>query len=235
MIQPNFGAIQQAMRLRKAMNCVRREIVALKSDDINAAWTGGMAFAKHKWGNVVNDTRQARHKSVAANSREMMHADSAAERGVVVDVHMASQKRGIGHNDVVAKLAVVGYVAGGHQEVVMPDPRNAVFLLASAIDRHPFADDVVRADHHLRLATSVADILRLRANDDTREEMVVFSQNHLPHKRHVVFQPSPTANFYVGTNDAERPDRHVVADFGTRVDRDVVSDGDGHSDQQEYG
>ena len=84
-------------------------------------------------------------------------------------MHVAAQQRAVGHDDVVAQLAIVGHVAAGHQEVLVADPRDAVFFFAAAIDRHAFADDVVVADDDLRVAAGVADVLRLAADDDVRD------------------------------------------------------------------
>ena len=81
----------------------------------------------------------------------MMHADAAAERGMIVNMNVAAQQRAVGHDNVIAHFAIVGDVATGHQKVVAADARDAVFLFTGAIDRDAFAKDVVIADDDLRV------------------------------------------------------------------------------------
>ena len=132
------------MGLGQAIDHVRRELVPLERHDVDAPRPGRRAFAEHERRHVVQHAAQAADEAVAADRREMMHGHGARERGVVVDVNVPAQQRAVGHDDVVAELAVVGHVATGHQEVVVADPRDAVFLFAAAIDRHAFADRCCR-------------------------------------------------------------------------------------------
>ncbi len=85
-----------------------------------------------------------------------------------LDVDVSGQQRAVGDRDVIAKLAVVGHVGGGHQEVMAPDPGHAVFLLRAAIDRDPLADDVMVADLDPGGGPLVRDILGLAADDGER-------------------------------------------------------------------
>ena len=140
-------------------------------------------------------------------------ATAAGKRGVVVDVDVSAQQRGVGDDDVVAQLAIVGDVAAGHEEVAVADAGDALFLFRGAVDRHALADDVVVADDHLRVGAAVADVLRLAADDDARVDVVAAADGDVAHQGDVVFQPRSAADPHLGTDDAERADLDVVVDF----------------------
>ena len=109
----------------------------------------GIALDEHVRRHVVADGAQSGDEAVAADGGEMVNGHGAGKRGVVVDVDVAGQQRAVGDDDVVAQLAVVGDVAAGHQEIVVADAGDAVFLFRGAIDRDALADDVVVADDDL--------------------------------------------------------------------------------------
>ena len=161
----------------------------LQRHDIDATRPGRCAFAEHERRHIVQHAAQSADKAVAADRRKVVHGHRAAQRGVVVDVHMPAQQRAVGHDDVVAQLAVVGDVAAGHQEILVAEPRDAVFFFAAAIDRHAFANDVAVADHDLGVAAGVADVLRLAADHDVRIDDVIVADRHVAHDRHGVQQP----------------------------------------------
>ena len=174
----------------------------LEGHDVDAPRPGRRAFAQHERRHVVQHAAQAADEAVAADRREMMHGHGAAERGVIVDVHVPAQQRAVGHDDVVAQLAVVGHVAAGHQEILVADPRDAVFFFAAAIDRDAFADDVAVADDDLRVAAGVADVLRLAADDDVGIDDVVAADRHVAHDRDRVQQPRAALDAHVRADDA---------------------------------
>ena len=66
-----------------------------------------------------------------------MHADAAGDRHVRLDVAVAAQHRVVGDDDPILDDAVVRDVDVHHQEVVRPEPGDALLLLAAAVDRHP--------------------------------------------------------------------------------------------------
>ena len=184
-VEADLRPIDQAMGLGQAIDHVRRKLVPLQGHDVDAPRPGRRAFAQHERRHVVQHAAQTADEAVAADRREVVHGHGAGDRRVIVDVHVPAQQRAVGHDDVVAQLAVVGHVAAGHQEILVADPRDAVFLLAAAIDRHAFADHVAVADDDLRVAAGVADVLRLAADDDVRIDHVVAADRHVAHDRHV--------------------------------------------------
>ena len=120
---------------------------------------------------------QAAGKAEAADRAKMMHGHAAGNRRVVVHVNVAAQQRGVGHDHAAADAAIVGDVAAGHDEAVAAERGDAVFLFAAAVDRHAFADDVVVADDHLRVAAAIADVLRIAAEHGAGKDAVVLRRS----------------------------------------------------------
>ena len=52
---------------------------------------------------------------------ELVHTDAAADEGAFADGDIAAEKSAIGHDDMVADLAIMGDVRIGHHENVMAD------------------------------------------------------------------------------------------------------------------
>ncbi len=221
MIQSDLGSIQQAMRFGQALDGFGRELIALQRDHVDAARPGRMSLDQHERRHVVQHSAQAADEAVAADRGVMVHGHGAGERGMIVDVHVPAQQRAVGDHDVVAQFAVVGHVAAGHEEVVVPDGGDAVFFFAAAIDRHAFADQVVIADRDLRVGAAVADVLRFAADDHAGINVVVLADGDVAHERDVVLQPRAAADPDIRPDDAERPDFDIGVDFGSRMDRDV--------------
>ena len=123
----------------------------------------------------------------------------------------------------LAQPAIVGDVRAGHQKIVAADRRDAVFFFGGPVDRDRFADHVVIADDHLRVAAAVAHILRIAADHDAGKEMIVLAERHVAHQRHVVFQLRAAADAHLRADHAERPDLDVVVDFGRGINRGELS------------
>ena len=94
-------------------------------------------------------------------------------------MNVAAQQRAIGDHDVAAQLAIVRHVAAGHQEIVAADRGDAVLFLGAAIDRHSFANHVMIADDHLRVAAAVTQVLGLAADHHARVQVIVLTQGDM--------------------------------------------------------
>ncbi len=53
---------------------------------------------------------------------------------MIVNVNVAGEQRVIGGDDMVSQLAIVRNVAAGHQEVMVADAGDALFLFRGPID-----------------------------------------------------------------------------------------------------
>ena len=70
------------------------------------------------------------------------------------------------------------------------------------------------ADHDLRVAAAIADILRLSADDDAGIDVIVLADGNVTHDGHVVLQPRAATDTNVRADDAERTDFDIDVDFG---------------------
>ena len=146
----------------------------------------------------------AGHEAVAADGGEVVHGHRPGKRGMVVDVDVSAQQRGVGDDDVIAQLAIVGDVAAGHEEVVVADAGDAVLLFGGAVDGDALADDVVVADDHLGVGAAVADVLRLAADDHVGIEVVAAAEGDVAHQGDVVFQPRAAADAHLAGRSRRR-------------------------------
>ena len=69
--------------------------------------------------------RTPTHKGVAADMAKLVDGGEAPENGVVLQDNVTAQGRGVGHDDAVAHLAVVGHVGIGHEQVAVADAGDA--------------------------------------------------------------------------------------------------------------
>ena len=227
-VETDLCPIHQAVRFGQAVDRFGRKVVALKRDDVDAAGAGRVTLDEHVGGHVVQHAAQPAHEAVAADRRVVMHRHGARERSVIVHVHVSAEHRAIGHDDVIAKLAVVRDVAAGHDEVVIADGRNTLFLFGAAVDRRALANHVVVADDDLRVAAAVAEVLRIAADHHAWIDVVVLTDGDVPHQGDAVFEPGTASNAHVGADDAEGADLDVVVDFSFRVNRHVFGDVPSH-------
>jgi hypothetical protein len=97
--------------------------------------------------------------------------------------------------------------------IAVADPREMIFLLGPAIDRHPLAERVVVADFQNRCRVEKAEVLRLGADDGVGPESIPRTDSRLAENRHVAVEYAAVAELHGGTDAAERPDLNVSAQF----------------------
>jgi hypothetical protein len=134
-------------------------------------------------------------------------------------MHVPAEQCPVGHDDVVAEFAVVSDMATGHQEITVPDFGDAIFLLAAAIDRDAFANDIAIADEDSCVAAGIADVLRFAADDDGGVDHIIMANRDVAHHGDGIEKPCAALNANIRSDDAERPDFDVDIDFGARVNR----------------
>ena len=184
----------------------------------------GTPLDEHVRGHVVPHAAQARHEAVRTHGGEMVDRHGAGKRRVVVDVDVPTEEHSVGQNDIVPEAAIVGHVGASHQEVVVAQRGDSVFLFGAAIDGDALADDVVVADHHLGVAARITDVLGLPADDRARIEVVVLADRDVSHHGHAIFQPRPAPDPHIGADDTERADFHFIVDLCPRIDAHVLGD-----------
>ncbi len=164
-IQSHFGAVDQPVGFGQGIDDVDREIVALQGDDIDTSRPRRGPFDEHKRRHIMVNSTQPTDETVAADGCVVMDRSAPCQGSVVVNMDVATEQSPVGHDDAVAKPAVVRHVAAGHEEIVVTDRSDPFFLFACPVDRNALTDDVVATDDNVRLRPGVADVLRFATDD----------------------------------------------------------------------
>src|SRR6185437_17047329 len=95
------------------------ESVALKADRVHSIGVGlasGDGFGK--WQNIFCDSRAAADEGMSADAHKMMHRAKCADRGILLDNHVAAKRCSVGQNYVIANHAIVRDVRIGYYQYV---------------------------------------------------------------------------------------------------------------------
>ena len=125
-------------------------------------------------------------------------------------MHMAGQRRTVGHDGVVADLAVVRHMHIGHDPVVAADAGDAGILRGAQVEGAEFAYGVVVADLKARRFACVFLVLRDLAERAELKDAVMRPMRGMPAR-------SPHAD-----RPSARTDLDMFADDGIGADLDVV-------------
>ena len=93
----------------------------------------------------------------------------------IVHVDVSGQHGVVGHNHVIAQLAIVGHVDADHQQAMVADGGGVVGY-QRAVNGDVLADGVARADHHPARLDGRVDVLGQPAENDAVEQVVVGAQ-----------------------------------------------------------
>ena len=148
----------------------------------------------------------------------MMDDRIARDDGKVLNVNMPAQKTAIAQDDVVEDVTVMSDVGIGHQEIAIPDPRDAVFLVGTAIDSDALAKEIIVADFHPCRRAAVSDVLRLASNGRARKKAIAFANPDVTDDGHMTVQLAIVAKSDMRSNDTKRPDFDSVTNSGSCID-----------------
>src|SRR6266571_5301624 len=137
------------------------ETAAFESGSIQSVGVGvagGNGFGKGK--HIAGDGGAASNEGVGTDANKMVHRTKRAHRSPFFDDYVASQSCGVGQDDVVADLAVMGNVGVGHDQRMAPNARDSAALGGAAIKRGKLAHDIVVADFEAGRLSFVTNVLR---------------------------------------------------------------------------
>ena len=157
-----------------------------------------MAFDQAIGGNISVDAGHPAHHRHPTDVNKLVNAQTATDYCTVFDHHVARHLNGVGHHDVVAKIAVVAQMAISHQQVAVADAGHLT-LFGSAVDRHAFPQGVSITDQHFGIGTAVLEILRRKPKAGTRVDLVVTAQGQ------------PAIQDGMGTDPGVLTDHHLRA------------------------
>jgi len=150
----------------------------------------------------------AADNTMGADAGELMDPRHSADDGVVFHMDMAGQVGGIGHDDPVAELAVVGDVTIGHDEIAIPHDRDADISGGGTMDGNEFTDRVVIADDRPRNLVAELEVLGYGADGGKLKD------------------PASRADVGMFVDDDMRSDDGILADIDIRGNDGVRTDYD---------
>jgi hypothetical protein len=109
-----------------------------------------------------------------------MDDGAATEKGTIPNVNVARQEHGVGDYDTIADVAIVRYVAGGHQKTICAYFSKAARFRCPT-DSDVFSNDSARADPYAGDGRSLeAEILRITADNGKRMNDDVLAKRGVP-------------------------------------------------------
>src|SRR6266496_2674273 len=92
---------------------------------------------------VLNNDRISANISLAANAAELVHARVGADICAVFDNNMASERRRIRHDHVVAESAVMRHMRLRHQEAVIAEFGQSSATCRATMNGNELSDSIV--------------------------------------------------------------------------------------------
>ncbi len=157
-------------------------------------------------------------EAVFADLAELVDQGKAAQDGVIVDVHVPRQGRGVGHDAAIAHHAVVRNVGVGHQQIVVADGRDALVLNRAAMDGDEFADDVTVADLQSGRLTGVLLVLAILAHRRKLINSIVPADAGRPLEHHMRTDDGTGTYLHARSDNGKRPDADVVGQYRIGID-----------------
>lgn len=131
---------------------------------------------------------------------------------------MATDRRSLGHDDIIADDAVVRDVAITHNKTIIADRSDSSAPCCASVQCGVFAYDVVITDDQARRFTLVREILRGPAQAGEWEDSVALSQFGMTLDENVRDQTRTLAESHIGTDDAAWANFNIVIQLDGRID-----------------
>ena len=186
---------------------VGRDVVSCDAYAVQAYDSGGVAVGDDEGAYVLNDLGHAAYHGEGSYFDELVDAAHGADDSMVFDSDVAGNAGEAGYNDVIAEVAVVGYVGVCLKHVVRTDAGFAVFT-GCTVDGSEFVDVVSISDDDGAVLACILEVLRCFSDDGVREDVVLL------------------AHADVFCDDGVRFNDGAFSDFASRTDDYVWSDGD---------
>src|SRR5438552_2370800 len=140
---------------------------------------------------------------------------------MILNGDVASQRRGISHDDVITENAVVPDMHVRHQKIMVPDSGAAAAAFRAAMEVDVFAKDIVIADGEKRVFAFELQVLRLQADGSKRIELIILPDRCRTFDDHVRFEAAPAADLHPASDAAKRPNVNISADVSFRADHRI--------------
>src|SRR5205823_1957112 len=121
-VERTVGREQKLVSAAQGLDVLAAEATALHADDVQPAEPGPVAHHLAIGDDVALDPRHATDHRMPPDADELVHRREAAEQGVILDHDVARQGRVVGHDDVIADLAIMRHVDADHEKTIVADP-----------------------------------------------------------------------------------------------------------------
>ena len=177
----------------------------------------GHAAREREGQHVLAEHHRGREHRIRPHARELMYADTAAQRAVVPHLDMASQAHVVREYHAVAQAAVVRDVRVRHEEAVRSDPRRR-FHARCTVHRYAFSQDVVVADLDPRVLSLEGEVLRQIAEHRMRMHAIARAEPHVAVDHRMGSHGRAVTDLDGVLDDRVRTDRHAGAERGAARD-----------------
>src|SRR6185369_4912949 len=123
----------------------------------------------------------------------LVNGAQPAENGIILNDDVPAERRIVGHDHMVADLAVMRDVDADHEEAVVADARDHAAALGPGVHRHIFADRVVAPDHQLGLLAPILEILWFKTDRGERKHPAAVPDRRLAVDYHMRAEDHPCA------------------------------------------
>ncbi len=110
--------------------------------------------------NILGDDRAATDVGILTYARELMHRAQRSDDGVILDDHMAGERRIVCHDHLITDEAIVSHVGVRHQQTVTANLREAAALDRTPMNSHALSKVIAVADLQPGRLSLVAEVLR---------------------------------------------------------------------------
>ncbi len=149
---------------------------------------------------------------MSANAAELMNPDVSPKRHVILDNHVASERRPVGEDHVIADVTVVRDMRLRHEKIVRADLGQASAALGAAVQRNELAKYVALAGAKPASLIAILQIVRRLTRGHERKK------NRAAAKLRWAFDDTMAGNANVVVQD------DVVSNDRVGADRNVASE-----------
>lgn len=140
-----------------------------------------------------------------------MDGRTTADEDLIAHLHMAAQHDVIGHDDPIAHLAIMADMGAGHEHAISAD-HGVAAPEAAAMDGDMLTQQAAWADLASCGFALVFEVLRRQAHRGIGRDLHTLMEDGVAINGDMADEGDPLAQFDIGTDGAEGPDRHAGCD-----------------------
>lgn len=218
-----FRAVHDAVHLLDAGARAFIQPVSAQAHRIGSATFNRIPLKNHEGRGIFCNAGHPGDERHGPEHAFLVNAGQSADDDFVFHVDMAGKRNAIGHEHLVAHMAIVGDVAARHKKATVANGRNPVIVFfarhRARANRHRLPDHVIvtnrgPADEALAMLEVLRQYPYLRA----AENAVVLANNGAPFDDAMRTDDGAFTNRDVAPNDRVRLDLNIASELSIRVD-----------------